>query len=452
MILTFPLPALMVSAHGIGGREDLPVPFSFALVGGAVAVAVSFLALGVLWRGSRLRGDAAGRPLPGWLREAVDHPVTRAGLRVVGLTLVTFVAVALIFGRDDDLNPAARFVYVLFWVGLVPASLLFGPVWRALNPLRTLHLGLTALMRVPAGEGLWPLPRRIGYWPAAAGLLGFAWLELASPEPSSRTSLISWFGVYAALHLLAATAYGSTWFDRADGFETYSTLVSRLSPFGRRRDGVLVVRNPFDGLDGLTPAPGLVAVVSVLLGSTAFDSVAASPAWLSMTQSLAASTTLLSTLGLLATTGVVAATFTGAARLASALGGGQSAHREPAAMPGLFAHSILPIVVGYVLAHYFSMLVFEGQRALIQASDPLGTGADLIGTATRGVDYALVSALTIALVQVGAIVLGHIAGVVAAHDRAVHLFPHGAAVAGQLPLLVLMIGYTIGGILLLFPE
>jgi hypothetical protein len=110
----------------------------------------------------------------------------------------------------------------------------------------------------------------------------------------------------------------------------------------------------------------------------------------------------------------------------------------------------VPIVAGYLVAHYFSFLIFQGQQALILLSDPLGTGADLLGTAERGVDYTLVSGTAIALIQVIAVVVGHVLGVVSSHDRAVGLFPRRRAVLGQVPLLALMVGYTVGGLSLLF--
>jgi hypothetical protein len=121
-------------------------------------------------------------------------------------------------------------------------------------------------------------------------------------------------------------------------------------------------------------------------------------------------------------------------------------------MPGAFIHSLVPIAVGYVIAHYFSLFVFEGQDALILASDPLVSGTNLLGLTGRRIDYSVVSASTIALVQVLAIVVGHVVAVFSAHDRAVRLFPPRQAVAGQLPLLVLMICYTLSGLLLLFSS
>lgn len=167
--------------------------------------------------------------------------------------------------------------------------------------------------------------------------------------------------------------------------------------------------------------------------------------WVRALQSGALAPALLGTLGLAATVLLVAGLFSAA--LAAA---GASSEVGQPGLPRAFAHAVAPIAVGYLIAHYFSLLLFEGQRTLILASDPLGTGANLFGTANLAVNFTLVSATTIATVQVIAIVTGHIVGVVAAHDRAVRLFPPRRAIQGQVPLLVLMISYTVGGLSLLF--
>jgi hypothetical protein len=242
--------------------------------------------------------------------------------------------------------------------------------------------------------------------------------------------------------------FGSRWFDRGDGFEVYSALIGRLAPIGRRADGRLVLRNPLDGLDGQPMATGLPATVCVLLGSTAFDGLSSSPAWIGWTQDAALSPTATATLGLLGMILLVLVAYVAAARLAGVLGSAR--HRLHRAFPLEFAHSLIPIAVGYLVAHYFSLLLFAGQQTLIWASDPLVNGSNLFGTAEGAVNYTLVSTTTIAVVQVLAVLTGHLLGVVAAHDRAVRLFPRRHALAGQLPMLFLMIGYTVGGLTLLF--
>ena len=116
-----------------------------------------------------------------------------------------------------------------------------------------------------------------------------------------------------------------------------------------------------------------------------------------------------------------------------------------------FAHSIVPIVVGYVFAHYLTYLVEYGQQMLIQASDPLERRQQLFGTGNLQVNYWLSFHPTfLAVSKVVFVVGGHVLGVVAAHDRAMRLLPRRHQLTGQLPLLAAMIVFTVGGLYLLF--
>jgi hypothetical protein len=358
-----------------------------------------------------------------------------------------YVAMAAVFGVDDALNPTAGVVYVLLWIGVPLLSLLLGPVWRLLNPIRTLHLGLARLVGTRPEEGMSPLPPSIGYWPAAVSLYAFVWLELVAPDNTTLPVLRVFFAAYLAVHLLAATYYGSRWFDRGDGFEVFSDLAGRLSPLGRRSDGRLVLRNPLVGVSGLPIAPGLYAVVGVLLGSTAYDSFSSSPTWIRLLQDSPVSTEVMGTIGLTVAVAVVTAAFAGVAAVTGAQAGLPA--RQTA---GQLAHSLVPIVMGYVVAHYWSLLVLIGQQTLIQLSDPLGTGANWLGTANRGIDTTLAGPTLVSVVQVSAVVTGHVLGVILAHDRSVRLLPREHALRGQLPMLLLMLGYTIGGLWLLFAS
>ncbi|HVE98803.1 MAG TPA: hypothetical protein VNA12_06465 [Mycobacteriales bacterium] len=435
----------MLLAHGLGGRSDLPIPLELALYGCAMAVLISFAALGLLWPRPRLRGDEAGRPVPAGVERLLDSRYLRGALRLLTLAItVLVVAVGLVGPDQTAANLAPYAVYIVFWCGLVAFSLLLGPVWRVVNPLRAVHRALSRAAGTDAAEGLRELPERVGYWPAAASLAVFVWLELV-PEWRADPLVVGAFLVgYATVHVVAAQLYGERWFDRGDGFEAYSSLVGRLAPLGRRTDGRLVVRNPLDGLDGLPRSPGLVAVVAVLVGSTAFDGVTRTRYW---QDNVAPDSLVWGTLGLAALVAIVAGTFVLAARLAARYGGATGG--TAAEMPQAFAHSVVPIAVGYAIAHYFSLLLFDGQQALILAADPFQTGADWLGTADNGISYDLVSTATIAYVQVAAIVIGHIVGVIAAHDRAVRLFPARTAARSQYPLLVVMVTYTVSGVALL---
>ncbi|RZQ62547.1 hypothetical protein EWH70_19590 [Amycolatopsis suaedae] len=424
-------------AHGLGGRSDLPVPLWLALYAGAAAVLVSFAALVVLWTKPRLRGRQGGVPLPAAVTRAADSPVVRTAVRVLGvLALAGFLAVAWGGPASSADNPAPAWFYAWFWVGLVALSLVLGPVWRMANPLRT----LASMVRSRANR---PLPARIGYRPATAGMLAFLWLELAFPHSDAPRAVAVFVTVYALVHLVAGVVYGPAWFDRADTFEVYFGLVAALSPIGRRDDGRLVLRNPLDGLLTVDRARGLTPFVLVVLGSTAFDGLTRLPVWTDTTRELGGvASALLATAGLAAAIGLVSGAYAGAIRLTRPfLRRGTEPYRE-------FAHSLVPIMVGYTVAHYFSFAAFEGQQGVLLATDPFGLGWDLFGTAGTAVDYTAVPVAVIAAVQIAGIVAGHVLGVVSAHDRALGVLRRDHVKAGQYPVLALMVGYTAVGIYL----
>jgi hypothetical protein len=428
-------------AHGIGGRHDLPLPLDLLVQGAVLALLASFFGLGVLWRTPRFRAGAAGWALPMLIQRVVDSAALRWLLRLLGLVATAYAVTTALVAPDDGTNPLPYVVYVLFWVGMVPLSLLFGPVWRRINPLRTIHLLLARITRIPAESGLLPLPQRLGYWPAVLSLLSFVWLELASPNPAAVTVLLWYLVGYAVIHLSAALLFGEKWFLTGDGFEVYFTVIATLAPVGRRDDGRLVLRNPLDGLATLGPAPGIVTLIAVLLGATFFDTISGSTEWVRAVEGWPLPRTVSDTAGLLAMISIVAVTFMGATLLA-----GRAGNRGRRPVPGLLAHTIIPIVAGYVIAHYFSFLLFEGQQTVALLADPLTSRQQVSGA----VNYGLITATGIAFVQVIAVVVGHILAVISAHDRSVALFPRAEAVIGQLPLMVLMVGYTVGGLTLLF--
>lgn len=442
-----------ILAHGIGGRSDLPVPLWLAQYGAAAALVVSFAVLSMVWRTPRLEGPAArgGRPLPVALQRLVDAKATRIGLRVLGLLMAAVTVLVAALGPNNSVdNPAPTWVYVWFWVGLVPASLLLGPVWQLLNPLRTISAALARLAGDPDQQRARPLPPGLGYWPAAVGLAAFAWLELVYPYRDEPYTLLLFFVIYAWAQVVAAFRYGQAWYARGDGFEVYSTLVAHLCPIGRRADGRLGLRNPLAGLAGLRPESGLVAVVCVLLGSTAFDGLSRTRWWGDLTlQASPTASTVLGTAGLLVSIAIVAVTYTAATRAGQPYRRARSTQDPNDRLERQFVHSLVPILIGYTIAHYFSLMVFQGQLGYIRASDPFAIGWDLFGTAEWRMNLLLVSTTAIALIQVGAIVCGHVLGVVIAHDRAVALFKGRDQVRGQYPLLITMVFYTLSGIALL---
>jgi hypothetical protein len=438
-------------AHGVGGRSDLPISFPLALTAAVIALLVSFAVLAWRWPTPRINGDTAGHALPTTFARLLDARSWRGWWRMVGLLAVGFVAFASVAGPDDALNPAAGVVYVLFWVGtLIVASALLGSIWRALNPLRTIQYLISKALKHDPREGLLGgYPRWLGYWPAAISLWLFVWLELVGPMRDSTVTLRAWFGLYAVIHLVGAVLFGSRWFSRADGFEVVSTIFGRLSVLGRRSDDVRVIRSPLAGLDQLKVENGLLALVSVMLGSTAYDGISQGQWWLDVQQGTTISKHITGSLGLLVMVLLIAATFGLAAWLTGAVSG--------AAQPGngwatQFAPSVVAIALGYALAHYYSLLVLVGQQTLSQLSDPQGTGANWFGTADWGISYAWVSPTFTATLQVIFVVGGHLIAIVLVHDRAVRLLPRRRAVLGQLPMLTVMVCYTLAGVDLLLSS
>ncbi len=436
----------MVSAHGIGGAQDLPIPAGLAVAGAMAALVVSFLVLAVAWRAPRFDATLGGRPVQPWLHSVITSPVSGWAVRGIAFAFFAYVLWAALAGPDSVTNPTFGVVYVWLWVGIVPASLLFGPFYRSTSPLRTLHLLVTRVSGRDPDRGAELLPGWLGYWPAAVGLFAFVWLELVSTHGTELAVVRLWFAVYAAVMLIGTAVFGSEWFARADPFEVYSALVGHLAVIGRREDGTLVWRSPLANLDGVRVRPGLVAVVSVLLGSTAFDSFRDSNRWLQISQGTGMNLELLNTAMMIAIIMAVGVSFA-----AATMTTGVDGPDRRRALPNRFAHSMVPIVVGYLVAHYLSFFVETGQQTLIELSDPMRTGADLLGTGDLATGYWLSSHPgTLATVKVLAIVTGHVLGVIAAHDRALKLLPLRHQLRGQLPLLAVMVCYTAAGLYLLF--
>jgi hypothetical protein len=426
-----------VLAHGLGGRTDLPMDGLTAIAGGGVAVAASFLALTVAWRRPRLFPDD-GRPLPARVAQALDGRAPALVGRAIAFAATLLVVVVALTGPPTDQgNLAPWALFVTFWVGLVPVSVLFGPVWRRVNPLRGLHAVVCALVRGPK-HGWRQYPRRLGYWPAAAWLTCFVWFELVAPDRSAPRLVGALILGYALANLIPAMIYGTTWFDHGDGFEVYSTLLARMCVIGRREDGVLVLRTPLTGLMRGVPEPGLVAVACVLIGSTGFDGITRTTYWRNNVDptSLTAGTA-----GLAGAIGGVTALYLAAMRATAAL-----TEERPAVPPVRFAATLVPIALGYTVAHYFSFFLLEGQMTVILASDPYGSGLNLLGSTGHRVDYGAVPPWLTALVQVNAIVLGHVAATIAAHDLALRTQPPGRAVRGQIPIVTAMVMLTCAGL------
>jgi hypothetical protein len=449
-------------AHGLGGTRSLPIPEWLFAWAAAIVLVLSFVGLSVLWPRPRLAVLAAGRS---W---AVPAPLRVGGRVLLGALGVALWAVTVwagITGTDNVLsNIAPTMVYAGFWVGLPVLSILVGDVWRALSPWRAIADAAAWIGRRVAGPGGLPAPTpwpvRLGLWPAAAVLVAFAWLELAAPNKDDPGLLGVLALLYGAAMLVGCSVYGSRFLDQADGFDRYFRLAGSLAPL-RWHDGRLTLRWPGTGLAEVRAEPGLAAVVLALVGSTTFDGVSGGELWTadgspgvalqdalgSLGLGASAAATVAATIGLVVVTLLV----TGFVRLGIA--GVRSVdpkHQDARELMGRFAPTLVPIAVGYAVAHYFSLLLQQGQALGFLLSDPRGSGADWFGTADWKVDYGVLSGDATWYVQVAALVLGHVAGLVAAHDLALRTFrgPRAAA-RSQYWMLAVMVAFTSLGLWLL---
>ncbi|TWG94148.1 hypothetical protein L615_005800000180 [Nocardioides sp. J9] len=436
-----------VLAHGIGGQADLPISLELAVSGAVAALVVSFTVLVVAWRQPRYDGKpVTGRAVWSWLDRLVSSSAFRVGARVLGLVLAAYTVAVAVAGQDALTNPFFGIFFVWWWVGLVFASALLGPVWRAISPVRTLNAGIARLAGSDPDAGLLPWPERLGYWPAAVGLYAFVWFELAYEYPTELGSVRFWCAVYVGAMLVGGAVFGNRFYEHGDPFEVFSSLIAKLSPWARDEEGRLVLRSPLANLSTTAPRPGLVAVVGVLFGSTAFDSFRESTFWVRFYQDASIGKVYLDNVALLVFVVLAGGLFAlGSALTPSAEG---LARRE---LPRLYAHSIIPIILGYFVAHYLTLFVDVGTQTLARASDPFGKGWDILGTAAVEPSYWFsYHPQVLATIKVLAVVVGHVVAAVAAHDRALTLLPKRDQVTGQLSLLVVMVAFTAGGLMLLF--
>jgi hypothetical protein len=434
----------LVLAHGLVQREGLPIPQWLFGWAAAFVLCVSFVALAALWPRPRLE-QPRWRPLPGNLGRALGGRAVEVAGGILGVAILVLVVLAGYLGPPEPLdNLAPTFVFIIFWVGLVFASVLFGDVFRAVNPWRAIG---RVLFRDRVRRRY---PERLGRWPAAAGLLVFTWIELASGWGEHPATLATAVAAYSLVTLAAMAVFGvEPWTRCGETFSVYFNLFSRLSPL-EARDRVVGVRPLLGGLPRLDPIPGTVALVVVMIGTVTFDGLSQGQVWKDLAVQLNDGFTslgvspetapeLVSTVGLLIGVTIVGVFYTLGIEGARSVGGDLDADRLRRA----FAHSLVPIAMVYVAAHYLTFLLFEGQSIIYLASDPLGEGWNLFGTASSAIDYGLLSQNAAWYVQVGFIVLGHIAALVLAHDRALVLYPDAKlAVRSQYWMLAIMVGFT----------
>ena len=446
----------LASAHGLVGRAYLPFPpWLFAWAAGAVLI-ISFVGLGRLWSAPRLEHPAPRRlfGLPRYL-----EPV--CGVIGVGLFVLTVYS-GVRGSQIPTANLTPTMVYVLFWVAVPVLSAFLGDVFRPFNPWRAIARAIAWIGRRTGTSGLvgepLPYPAWLGRWPAVIGIFGFAWLELVFINREDPSTLALLTAAYALVQLVAMAFFGiERWSERGDAFGVVFNLFAHLSPL-EYHDGAVYWRTPLSGLTSVETMPGTAPLLCAMIGTTTFDGASNGPVWRSVAPSVVSD---LEHLGL---GGVTAFEVTGALGILFCIllcaavywigiRGMQSVSGEHRTreLGTRFIHTIIPISFGYLLAHYFSLLVTQGQATALFISDPLGTGSNFFGTGNFQIDWGLISAAVIWYVQVAALVGGHVSGLMVAHDRALVVYDGDVAEAAESQrwMLLVMVTFTCFGLWLL---
>jgi hypothetical protein len=453
-------------AHALAARQDLPIPAWLFAWGASIVLIVSFVALSVAWRRPRFE-QARWRPLGAGLARALPSRPVQAFCGLAGVLLLGVAAYSGLRGTEaPDRNFALTFLFVTCWLGFPVLSALLGDVFRPFNPWRAIGRAAGAGFRAVAGQRPAHLgyPRWLGRWPAAIGLLAVVWLEVVygssggvavglDPETAAVAAL-----AYSGYTLAMMALFGTEeWCERGEVFSVYFGMFSQLGWFGVQ-EGRLGRRRPLSASTRWATLPGSTAVVIASIATTSFDGASEGPlkgaiestfdrladAGLGLTASLRIADTVFM---LLCVAGVALVYMLGVRGMRT-VRGAPSLERLRAG----FAHTLIPIALAYLVAHYFSLFVFQEQAQFTYLlSDPLGTGTtDLFGTASAGVDYTLLSANAIWYVQVGALVVGHVLGLTLAHDRALLYWPdYRDASRSQYWMLAVMVAFTCFGLYLL---
>jgi hypothetical protein len=457
--LTQPTLATPASAHGFGQRYELPLPLELYLFGAAAAVALSFVLFGLF-----VRPRSAPRTYPqiDLLANPVGrnaaHPTVTWALKIAVLGLFAVTVLAGLFGDSNPYrNIAPTLVWIIWWVGLAYAQAFLSDVWSLVNPWRTAFDAADWLHRRLGGrsEFGWrrPYPEALGAWPSCILLLAFCWIELVYPH-AAVPAHIAWLAIaYSVLTWTGMLVFGrDAWLQHGEVFSLVFGTFARLAPT-EARDGRLLLRPPGAGLlDDRPVSPSMMAFVLLLLATVLYDGLIGTGEWGELERWLRSrlpgsgetTTMAIKTVGLVTFWFLFLGAYLGICAVMSRVASGRPHALQVARS---FALTLVPIAIGYHVAHYLVFLLVQGQYIIPLLSDPFGTGWNLFGTAGYRVDIAVAGARLAWYAAVAAIVTGHVVAVYLAHVRALGVFePPRVALATQVPLTALMVLYTFVGL------
>lgn len=419
----------MVVLHGAGdlGALGLPLPLLLLAACGAVPALAGVLSARAV--GMESRPPPRHHPLPTMLQRTLDAPATRGVART--LSLASLVGVAVVAGAGPEsvsANAAPVLALVVVWGAVAAASVLLGPVWRAVSPFRAIA-ALVGRLVDPGEVAVHPLPERLGVWPAVGGLA--FWALVAEVAPTPRSVLLA-IAVYTAVQSVAGVRYGQAWFAHGEAIEVLSTTLGAMAPVGRDDEGRRCLRRPLGGLArlaGAGPIPGLREFVALLFAWELAHAVRVTEAWPGWIANAGLSR------------GATASTLT----LLVACAVSWLVVRVATPRSFLVAASV-PLLAGWTLAHHVGPLLIEWRAAVADLADPLGRGWSLYEFSGPPIEPSAPGA--VALAQLLILWGGALASILVAHRAAVARYDLRAARAVQFPFRVAVMVVVAAGILL----
>jgi len=479
LLLLVALPS-QAFAHGLGQSQNLPLPFWLYLFAAATVVLLSFVQIGLL---VNERHALARYPRLNLLRiESLRAVLTSKpllfGLRLLSVTLFLLVILSGLLGQQaPSANFAPTFVWIIWWVGLSFFTAFVGNIWPLINPWQVLFEWteeLARLLGLKRGLQLGgPYPESWGIWPALALYAGFIWIE--NDFAGSATPLyIAFFALlYSMFTWSNMVLFGKeTWLRKGEAFSVYFGILGKFAPTEVRvsepqicqqcstacqedsaggcvncyecfakappEDRELNLRPPAVGLSVAEKVtPDRLVFVVFLLASVTYDSLLGTPPWVRLEYL----TALPQTLGIVVVPLVFLAVYMGFVKLSQLLSEGYVSFGQ---LAGAYVYSLVPIAIAYLVAHYYTLLLIQGQLIIALLSDPFGWGWDLFGTADYEINAALVGADTVWYSQVCLIVAGHVVAIYLAHVASLRLVRSPRLQTRmQYPMLALMICYTV---------
>ena len=466
-------------AHGFGPTYDIPIPLWLYLYGAAAAVVLAFVPLALFSRKERDADVAYQYPRRDLFRVRLLRTILTSrpllgGLRVLSVGLFFVVVIAGLVGIQSGFNIVPTFVWVTWWVGFSFLTALVGNLWPLVNPWRLLFDWAEGLARrLGYRDGLEleePYPEALGIWPAVGLFLVFVWVENVFEGSYVPRNIAFFVLAYSLITLYGMAFFGKeTWLRHGEAFSVYFGLLGRFAPTEVRVKNREVCLD----CDGCEPGrcvscyecfrlaapgerelnlrplavglslpekapPGGAAFVIVVLAGVTFDGLLQTPLWLEIVRL----TPVTQTLGTILLPMLFLGIYLVFVELSRVLGGGgEEGFRRFAAA---YAFSLVPIAIAYQMAHYYTYLLIQGQMIVSLVSDPFGWGWNLFRTAGFEPRYGIVGAGFVWYSQVALIVVGHVIAVYLAHSISLRLLRDpGRALRSQLPMLVLMVLYTI---------